>query len=120
MAYSRPISRSTIERCFLLLKLYKALFQSKTIFLVPFFQKKCPCYKFFKRFTQTTHPLNSQNLLCVTKVFYEFSLKCLLSFSKNYLLTKSCKSNFLCIGSELLLYIIFKGSNYRFSGVFKT
>ena len=43
-AYSRPISRSTIERCPLLRKLYKALFRcKKTKFLVPFFQKSAPC-----------------------------------------------------------------------------
>ena len=44
-AYSRPISRSTIERCPLLRKLYKALFRcKKTKFLVPFFSKKCPLW----------------------------------------------------------------------------
>ena len=49
---------------------------------------------FFNRLTQNTHPLDSQNLLCVTKVFCQFSLKCLPNFSLKYLLTKSCKSIF--------------------------
>ena len=53
------------------------------------------------------HPLNGQNLLNVTIVFCQFSLKCLLKyffFFKN-LLTKFCKA-------------FFKGSNYRFFGLF--
>ena len=55
MAYSRPIWRSTIERCPLLRKLCKALFSCKTLrkwiekggrvkFLGPFFFKKMPFF----------------------------------------------------------------------------
>ena len=53
----------------------------------------CRKFSFFNGFTQTPHPLNSQNLVSMTKVFCQFSLKCLLKicFFK-YFLTKSCKS----------------------------
>ena len=36
-------------------------------------------FSFINRFTQTSHPLNGQNLLSVTKDFCQFSLKCLLN-----------------------------------------
>ena len=35
----------------------------------------CRKFSFFNGFTQTPHPLNSQNLLSVTKDFWQFSLK---------------------------------------------
>ena len=72
---------------------------------------------FFNRLTQNTHPLDSQNLLCVTKVFCQFSLKCLPNFSLKYLLTKSCKSIFHVSAVNCYCTYIFKGSNCRFSGV---
>ena len=81
--------------------------------------KKNFCYKFsfFKGFNQAFHLLNSQNLLSVTKVFRQFSLKCLLDFFKKYLLTKSCKSFFYVSAVNCCCTYIFKGSNYRLSGV---
>ena len=40
----------------------------------------CCKFSFFNEFTQTTHPHKIQNLLRVTKVFCQFSLKCLQNF----------------------------------------
>ena len=63
-------------------------------------------------------PLNGRNLLSVTKHFSQFSLKCLLKYFFQKFVDKILQKHLFCISSELLLYIYFKGSNYRFSGVF--
>ena len=81
------------------------------------------CHKlyFFNGFTQIPHPLNSQTLLSVTKVFCQFSLKWLLKYFYKYLLTKSCKSIFYVSVVNCYFAYIFKDSDYRLSGVlFKT
>ena len=77
------------------------------------------CHKlyFFNGFTQIPHPLNSQTLLSVTNVFCEFSLKCLPKYFYKYLLTKSCKSIFYVSVVNYYFTYIFKGSDYRLSGV---
>ena len=63
------------------------------------------------------NPLNSQNILSLTKVFCQFSLKCFLNFFKKYLSTKSYKSILYVSAVNCYCTYIFKGSNYRFSGV---
>ena len=68
----------------------------------------------FNKFNQTPRPLNDQNLLSVTNVFCQFSLKCLLKYFFWVGLHNPAKAP-LYISSELLLYIFFKGSNYRFT-----
>ena len=73
----------------------------------------CHNFSFFNGFTQTSHPLNSQNLLSVTKSFCQFSLKCLPNFFFKYLSTKSCKSIFYVSTVNCHCTYIFKGSNYR-------
>ena len=73
-------------------------------------------FSFFNSFTQTIHPLNSQNLLSVTKVFCRFSLKCLLKYFFKNFLTKFCKSIFYVSAVNCYCTYIFKGSNYRFPG----
>ena len=74
----------------------------------------------FNGFAQTSHPINSHNLLSVTKVFCQFSLKCILVLFR-YLLTKYYKSIFYVSAVNCYCTYISKGSNYRFSGVlFKT
>ena len=60
---------------------------------------------------------NSQNVLSVIKVFCQFFLKGLLIYKK-YLLTKSCKNIFSVSAMNCYCTYIFKGSNFRFSGVF--
>ena len=77
----------------------------------------CHNFSFFKGFTQTSHPLNSQNLLSVTNFFCQFSLKCLPNFFFKYLSTKSCESIFYVSAVNCHCTYIFKGSNYTFSGV---
>ena len=74
----------------------------------------CKC-SFLNGFTQT--PPNSQNLLSVTKLFSQFSLKCLLKYFFQTFFDKILQKLLFCISSELLLNICFKGSIYRFSGV---
>ena len=74
----------------------------------------------FNGFTQTSHPMNSHNLLSVTNFFCQFSLKCILILFR-YLLTKSYKSIFYVSAVNCYCTYVSKGSNYRFSGVlFKT
>ena len=55
------------------------------------------CHKisFFNGFTQTPHPLNSQNLLSITEVFCQFSQKCLLNFLKNICWQNPAKAFFM-------------------------
>ena len=77
----------------------------------------CCKFSFFNEFTQTPHPINSQNLLSVTKVFCQFFLKCFLKYFFKYLLTKSCKRIFHVSAVNCYCTYIFKGSSYRFSGV---
>ena len=77
----------------------------------------CRKFSVFNGFTQTSQPLSSQNLQSVTKVFYLFFLKCLLNFIFKYLLIKSSKSIFYVSSANCYCTYIFKGSNYRFSGV---
>ena len=77
----------------------------------------CGKFSFFNEFTQTPHPINSQNLLSVTKVFCQFFLKCFLKYFFKYLLTKSCKRIFHVSAVNCYCTYIFKGSSYRFSGV---
>ena len=67
----------------------------------------CHKFSFFNRFTQNSHSLHSQNLLNVTKVFRQFSLKCLLKCFK-YLLTKCCKSSFMYQQLAATLHIFLK------------
>ena len=55
----------------------------------------CQNIYFFNGFTQTTYPLNSQNLLSVTKVFCQFSLKCLLIFFSNICCQNPAKTFFM-------------------------
>ena len=62
------------------------------------------------------NPLNSQNLLSVTKRFSQTSLKCLLKYFFQTFVNKILQKHLFCISSELLLCIYLKGSNYRFSG----
>ena len=77
----------------------------------------CSKFYFFNRFTQTSHLLNSQNLLSVTKVFRKFSPKSLLNCFLKYLWAKSWKIVFYVSVVNCYCACIFKGSNYRFSGV---
>ena len=55
----------------------------------------CQNFYFFNGFTQTIYPLNSQNLLSVTKVFCRFSLKCLLIFFSNICWQNPAKTSFM-------------------------
>ena len=64
-------------------------------------------FSFFNRFTQTSYPLNGQNLLSVIKVFCQFSLECLLKYLFQKFIEKILQKYLLCISSELLLYIYF-------------
>ena len=51
------------------------------------------------------------------KTFESISLKCLTKYFFQRFVGKILQKHLFCINSELLLYIYFKGSNYRFSGV---
>ena len=53
--------------------------------------EKCFCQKclLFNEFAQIHHPRNGQNVLGVTRVFYQFSLNCLLK----YFSSKICWQN---------------------------
>ena len=53
----------------------------------------------------------------MTKPFSQFSLKCLLKYFFQKFVDEILQKHLFCISSELILYIYFKGSNYRFSGV---
>ena len=64
-------------------------------------------FSFFNRFTQTSYPLNGQNLLSVIKVFCQFSLECLLKYLFQKFIEKILQKYLLCTISELLLYIYF-------------
>ena len=77
-----------------------------------------PKFFFFNGFTQlhTPDPLNSQNLLGVTKVFFQSSLRCPLKYFFSNV-DKILQKHLLCIISELPLPCIFEGSNYRVSGL---
>ena len=77
----------------------------------------CRKFSFFNRFTQTPQPLNDQNLLSVAKVFCQFSLKCLLKYFFDKFVDIILQNHLLCISSDLLPYIFFKGYYYKFSGL---
>ena len=64
-------------------------------------------FSFFNRFTQTSYPLNGQNLLSGIKVFCQFSLECLLKCLFQKFIEKILQKYLLCISSELLLCIYF-------------
>ena len=64
-------------------------------------------FSFFNRFTQTPHHPDDQNLQSITKVFHQFSLKCLLKYFFQKFVDKILQKYILCISSELLLYIYF-------------
>ena len=49
----------------------------------------------FTRIHPNPHPLNSQNLLSMTKVFCQISLKCLLNFFKNICWQNPAKASFM-------------------------
>ena len=67
----------------------------------------CSKFSFFNRFTPSLQhqPLNGQNLLDVTKVFCQFSLKCLLKYFFSRIFWQNFVKHF------------WKGSNYRLSGL---
>ena len=78
------------------LKLRSALFEKD-------FRHK---FSFCNRFTQTSHPLNGQNMLSVTKVFCQFSLKCLLKlYWKN-----PAKASFIYQQWTVIVHIFLKVS----------
>ena len=54
----------------------------------------CGKFSFFNEFTQTPHPINSQNLLSVTKVFCQFFLKCFLKYFLNICWQNLAKGSF--------------------------
>ena len=104
----------------LFLDLHSILCQQISFFynfleLQPTLSEKCFCHKFFNAFNvfSCIHPipLNSQNLLSVTGVFGQLFLKYLLKI----FFSKICWQIDKFV--ELLLYICFKGPNYRFFGV---
>ena len=77
----------------------------------------CRKFFFFNGFTQTSHLLNSQNLLSVRNVFCHFFLKCLLIIFCKCLLTKSWKSIFYVQAVNCYCTYIVKYSTCRFSAV---
>ena len=73
---------TSYKKLFLVLLTYMSLYISRYLFLQLFFKfiqqclKNNFCHKFsvFNRFTETPHPPNGQNLLCVKKNFCQYSL----------------------------------------------
>ena len=68
----------------------------------------CQNFYFFNGFTQTIYPLNSQNLLSVTKVFCRFSLKCLLIFFSNICWQNPAKTSFMYQQWTATVHIFYK------------
>ena len=67
-------------------------------------------FSFFNRFTQTSYPLNGQNLLSVIKVFCQFSLECLLKYLFQKFIEKILQKYLLCIYQQwtAIVYILLK------------
>ena len=106
----------------LLLVLHHFLYQQISFFcnfleLHSTLSKKDFCHKFcfFNRFTQTSYPLNGQNLQNEINFFCQFSLKCLLKYLCQKFIQKILQKYLLCISSELQIrfkmQIIYKVQN---------